>query len=147
MSDELESNIPMTHWLIAGAGLIWNLFGFMIYLSSVRATPELLLSQGFSAEQISFLESVPAWATSANAIAVTTGVLACIFLLLRKAIALPLFYASLVAVLVQDLYAYVLRDSVAVFGMLPVYIQTTVLTIAVLLILYTLRAKKRGLLR
>ena len=147
MSDELDSNTPMTHWLIAGAGLIWNLFGLSIYVKSVQATPELMLTQGFSAEQISFLESVPAWATSANAIAVTAGVLACILLLLRKSIALPLFYVSLAAVLVQDLYAYVLRDSVAVFGMVPVYIQATVLTIAVLLIVYSLRAKKRGVLR
>lgn len=145
MSDNLDQGTPMTHWLVAGAGLIWNLFGFMIYLMTVRATPEQLAAQ-YSAAEIAFIESVPVWATSANAIAVTLGVLAAVLLLLRKALALPLFIGSLIALLVQDLHAFVLADVVSVFGMVPLYIQGTVLLIAIALILYTMSAKKRGLL-
>lgn len=145
MSDESNNETPMLHWLVAGAGLIWNLFGFSIYLMTVRATPEQLAQQ-YNDEQIAFMNSVPAWATSANAIAVSLGVLACVFLLLRKSIALPLFIASFVALLVQDLHAFVIADVVSVFGILPAYIQGTVLVIAIGLILYTRRAKNRGLL-
>ena len=92
------------------------------------------------------MNSVPVWATSANAIAVTAGVLACIFLLMRRAMALPLFILSLVALLVQDLHAFVLEDVVAVFGMVPAYIQGTVLLIAIGLIFYTHSVKNKGLL-
>lgn len=145
MSDELEGATPMTHWLVAGAGLIWNLFGFSIYLMTVRATPEQLAMQ-YNEAEIAFMNSVPVWATSANAIAVTLGVLACVLLLLRKSVALPLFIASLVALLVQDLHAFVLEDVVGVFGMVPAYIQGTVLVIAIALIFYTRAAKNRGLL-
>ena len=145
MSDESNTNTPMTHWLIAGAALIWNLFGFMIYLMTVRATPEQMAQQ-YNAAEIAFMDAVPAWATSANAIAVTTGVLACVFLLLRKSLALPLFIASLIALLVQDLYSFVLEDAVGVFGMMPAYIQGTVLVLAIGLIFYTRGAKSRGLL-
>ena len=53
---------------------------------------------------------------------------------------------SLLALLVQDLYSFVLVDAVGVFGMLPAYIQGTVLVVAVAMILYTLGAKKRRLL-
>ena len=144
MSDT-ASETPMTHWLIAGAGLIWNFFGLMIYVMTVRATPEQLAAQ-YDAAQIAFMESVPVWATSANAIAVTVGVLACIALLMKRAIALPLFIVSLVALLVQDLHAFVIEDVVAVFGMVPVYIQGTVLAVQIGLIFYTLSAKKKGLL-
>ena len=135
----------MTHWLVAGAALIWNLFGFMIYLMTVRATPEQMAQQ-YTAAEIAFMDAVPVWATSANAIAVTTGVLACVLLLLRKSLALPLFVASLVALLVQDLYSFVLEDAVAVFGMVPAYIQGTVFVIAIALVFYARGAKSRGLL-
>jgi len=145
MSDELNGATPMTHWLIAGAALIWNLFGFMVYLMTVRATPEQMAQQ-YNAAEIAFMDAVPAWATSANAIAVTLGVLACVLLLLRKSLALPLFVASLVALLVQDLYSFVLEDVTSVFGMVPAYIQGTVLVIAIALVFYTRGAKSRGLL-
>jgi hypothetical protein len=145
MSDELNGATPMTHWLIAGAALIWNLFGFMVYLMTVRATPEQMAQQ-YSAAEIAFIDAVPVWATSANAIAVTLGVLACVLLLLRKSLALPLFVASLVALVVQDLYSFVLEDVVSIFGMVPAYIQGTVLVIAVALVFYTRGAKSRGLL-
>jgi hypothetical protein len=145
MTDESNVKTPMTHWLIGGAGLIWNLFGLMVYVMTVRATPEQLAQQYNDAE-IAFMNSVPVWATSANAIAVTAGVLACICLLMRRAVALPLFIVSLVALLVQDLHAFVLEDVVAVFGPVPAYIQGTVLLIAIGLIFYTRRAKNKGLL-
>ena len=145
MNDELNGSTPMMHWLVAGAALIWNLFGFMIYLMTVRTTPEQMAQQ-FNAAQIAFMDAVPVWATSAHAIAVTTGVLACVLLLLRKSLALPLFVASLAALLVQDLYSFVLEDAVAVLGMMPAYIQGTVLLIAIALVFYARGAKKRGLL-
>ncbi|MDH3746855.1 MAG: hypothetical protein OER97_01515 [Gammaproteobacteria bacterium] len=148
MSDEQYTNqgTPMSHWLIGGAALIWNLFGLMIYVMTVSATPEELAAQ-YNPAEIAFLEAVPAWATSANAISVTLGVIASVLLILRKSLAVPLFIASLAAILVQDLHAFVLEDVVAIFGMVPVYIQATVLVIAIALIFYALSAKKRGLLR
>ena len=145
MSDEIDNGTPMTHWLVGGAGLIWNLFGFSIYLMTVRATPEQLAQQ-YSEAEIAFMNSVPVWATSANALAVTLGVLACVFLLLRKSIALPMFIASFIALLVQDLHTFVLADVTRVFGMVPAYIQGTVLVVAIALIMYTRSANNRGLL-
>lgn len=140
-----DPGTPMTHWLISGAALIWNLFGLMVYVMTVSATPEELAAQ-YNAAEIAFMEAVPAWATSANAIAVTLGVIASLLLLLRKSLALSLFVASLAALLVQDLHAFVLEDVVAVFGMVPVYIQVTVLVIAIALIFYSRSAKRRGVL-
>jgi hypothetical protein len=145
MSDDFNGTTPMTHWLVAGAGLIWNLFGFMIYLMTVRATPEQMAQQ-YNAAEIAFMDAIPVWATSANAIAVTAGVLASVLLLLRKSLALPLFLLSLAALLIQDLYSFVLEDVVGVFGMVPLYIQGTVLVVAIALIFYTRGAKNRGLL-
>ena len=145
MADELNGKTPMMHWLVGGAALIWNLFGFMIYLTQVKATPEQLAQQ-YNVAEIAFLNSIPVWATSANAIAVTAGVLGSVLLLLRNSMALLFFVVSLGALLVQDLYSFALVDVVAVFGMLPVYIQGTVLAVAIVLIFYARAARNRGLL-
>lgn len=137
---------PMSHWLISGAALIWNLLGLKIYVDTVSATTEDL-AQIYNDEEVRFIESVPVWATSAHAIAVTAAVIGCLLLLFRRSLALPLFIVSLVALIVQDIHSFVLNDVTAVFGMIPAYIQGTVLAVAIALIFYTRRLSQRGLLR
>jgi len=143
MSDLLNGRPSTSFWIIGGAALIWNLFGFVVYFMQVSASPEELAAS-YSAEEIDFMLSTPKWATSAFAIAVNAGVLGSLFLLLRKAWAVPMFVLSLVALLIQDLNTFVLNDAVAVFGATPVYIQGSVLTISVLLIFYSRATKRKG---
>lgn len=133
----------MVFWLISGAALIWNLFGLIVYYLQVSATPEQLAAQ-YSPEQIEFMLSTPVWATSAFAIAVNAGVLGSLFLLLRKAWAIPMFILSLVAVLVQNLNSFVLNDVIAVFGTTPAIIQAAVLLISIALLLYSRATRARG---
>lgn len=130
----------MSFWLIGGAALIWNLFGFIVYYMQVTATPEQLAAQ-YSPEQVEFMARTPLWATSAFAIAVNAGVLGSLFLLLRKAWAVPLFALSLAAVLLQNINSFVLNDAIAIFGTTPAFIQGTVLLIGIALLLYA-RASK-----
>jgi len=146
MDDESNDGTPMTHWVISGSAVAWNLIGFMIYLMTVRATPEEMAAQ-YSAAQMAYMDAIPVWATSAYATAVTAGVLACILLLLRKSLAVPVFIVSLAALLVQGLHMFVIGDAIGTFGMVPAYIQGTVIVIAIALVFYSRRAKDRGLLR
>ena len=90
MNDEQNGDTPMKHWVISGSALAWNLIGFMIYLMTVRTTPEEMAAQ-YSTAQIAYMDAIPVWATSAYATAVTAGVLACVLLLLRKSLAVPVF--------------------------------------------------------
>ena len=145
MTEESEMATPATHWLVGGAALIWNLFGMLIYVMTVSATPEQLAQQ-YNEAEIAFMQSVPLWATSANAIAVTAGVIASVLLLMKRSLALPLFVISLFALLVQDLHSFVITDVIAVFGMVPAYIAAVVLAVAILLVIYSFRKKQVGLL-
>jgi len=88
--------------------------------------------------------NTPKWATSAFAIAVNAGVLGSLFLLLRRAWAIPMFVVSLVAVLVQNLNSFVLTDTIALFGTTPVIIQSVIVAIALLLVWYARAAKRNG---
>jgi hypothetical protein len=84
------------------------------------------------------------WVTSAFAIATTFGVIASIVLLLRKAMAYLLFVVSFVALLVQDLYLFLLSDSLAVFGSSLLVIQGSVFLGGVIWVWYSSLAKKKG---
>jgi hypothetical protein len=143
MNEQLNARQTTLFWFVGGAALIWNLFGMMIYVSQVSATPDQL-AEAYSPEQVEFMLSTPKWATAAFALAVTTGVLGCILLLLRKSWALPVFIVSLAAVFVQNVNSFVLNDAAALFGLVPVYIQSTIIIIGAALIWYARYAKSHG---
>lgn len=145
MSDEFIDDRPtLTYWIISGAALIWNLLGLYMYVGTRTTTPETYAAQGYTPEQIAFIGATPEWALSAFAISVTAGVLASLFLLLRKSWAVPTFILSLVAVVAVNINNFLLMNTVEVLGMVPVYIQSTVIVIGVLLVLYSHSAKRKG---
>ena len=144
MAEEIAGKPPVSFWLIGGAALIWNLFGMYIYVNQVTATAEGLAAAGYTPEQIQFMLAIPKWATSIFAVAVTTGVVGSLFLLLRKALATALFIISLAAVLVQNFNTFALNDALAVFGAAPAIIQAVVVIVAAALIWYARLAKARG---
>ena len=145
MVDTLEPKPGFAFWVIGAVALVWNLFGLMLYVMQVSATPEQLAA-AYTPEQVELLLAVPAWATSMTAIATTAGVLGCLLLLLRKRLAVPLFAVSLVALVLQDLYTFVLADTLAVFGSQPLIIQVVVFVVALLLLWYSRRAAADRLL-
>lgn len=95
---------PIWFWIIAALALAWNALGVMAYIADVSQTPEQLASQSQAIQDL--VASRPVWATSAFAIAVVAGLLGCIGLLLRKAWSMTVFWLSLIAVLVQQFYAF-----------------------------------------
>jgi len=74
MSDVISGKPPTSFWIIGGVALVWNLIGLMLYYMQVSATPEMLAAV-YSEAEYEFLVSIPTWATTAHAIAVTAGVL------------------------------------------------------------------------
>lgn len=145
MSDEvaIDGKPPTSFWIIGGVALIWNLLGLMIYYMSVTATPEHLASY-YSEEELEFMLTIPKWATAANATAVTFGVIGCVLLLLRKAWAIPAFVVSLVGLVVQDIYGFVIADTLAVWGAGSLILPAIVLIIAIGLIVYSRNATTKG---
>ncbi|MDH3585960.1 MAG: hypothetical protein OEQ30_02640 [Gammaproteobacteria bacterium] len=143
MLDEINGKPPLSFWMVAGVALAWNLIGLFMYYSGVSATPEQLKTV-YSPEQFAAIEATPVWVTSAFAIATTVGVIASIVLLLRKALAFVLFVVSFVALLIQDLYLFLLSDSLAVFGSSLLVVQGCVFVGGVIWIWYASLARNRG---
>lgn len=143
MSDIPNSELPTAFWIIGGVFLLWNFFGLMIYYDQMTMSPEVL-ADNFNAAQQAFLENMPMWATSAYAIAVTAGVIASLFLLVRNALALPIYIVSFAGVIVQDLHSFVLSDGLAVWGSSALYLPTLVIVIGIVEIWYSRSAKTKG---
>ncbi len=134
---------PTSYWIIAAVFLVWNLIGLMFYYMQVTASPEVLAAS-LTPEQLDFVNSTPVWATSAYAIAVTTGVLGAALLLLRRTVAVLLFIVSFAAVLMQDLDAFVLRNVLELWGNGALVLPSIVIVVCILEIWYSRSAKARG---
>lgn len=143
MSEIPNNELPASFWIIGGVFLLWNFLGLMIYYEQVTMSPEVL-ADTFNAAQQAFLQDKPLWATSAYAIAVTAGVIASLLLLVRNALALPVFIVSLAGVIVEDLNSFVLSDGLAVWGSSALYLPTLVFVLCVVEIWYSRSAKAKG---
>lgn len=144
MSHESNTRPGTSFWVLCGLLAVWNLSGLFSYYQMSTTTPEQLEAAGYNALQIAHVLNTPAWAHSAYAIAVNAGVLGVIFLLLRKAWALPMFVISLAGALLQDLDAYILRGALDHFDTIWVAIPIAVIAICIFEIWYSSKARARG---
>lgn len=142
MSDELNSGPSTNFWIIGGAALVWNLIGLAIYISEVTAGPEAFAS--YTEAQQAFLLGKPAWATSAFAIAVSTGVLGSLLLLLRKSLAIIMFAASLLGIIVQNVHAFGLANGLEVWGPTGLILPAILIVVGVALLMYARAANAKN---
>ena len=92
MNDETVVGVHWSFWAIGAVGLVFNLMGCMNFFSQMDADMVASMPEAYRA----IVESRPAWATGAFAVAVFGGALGGILLLLRKSAAYYVFIASLV---------------------------------------------------
>jgi len=123
------------------AALLWNLIGCAAYLADVMMTPEAVAQM--TADQQAMYAARPSWAVAATAIAVWFGAAGCVGLLLRKRWATPLFITSLAALVVQNVWLFLL-SGVAQVDPAAVVLQACVLLIAVGLVLLGRKAAAQG---
>ncbi len=144
MSEESTTNPSTAFWVIGGLLGVWNLSGLYQYYNFSTLEPQVLQDAGYTAAQMAHVFDTPAWAHSAYAIAVNAGVLGVIFLLLRKAWAIPMFIVSLVGAILQFADAYLLRNGLELFERIWLIIPALVIAICIFEIWYSRRAKARG---
>lgn len=127
---------------IAILALIWNIIGLSAFAISFMITPEVIAQ--LPPEEQALYNNIPMWATAAFALAVFAGVIGCILLLMKKAVAFELFVLSIIGVIVQNIHGLVLADTIAVHGTSAMAMPLTVFLIGVGLILMSKKAKQAG---
>lgn len=126
-------------WVIGGLALIWNVGGIANYVMQVTDAAVL---DSYRASERAIIEGRPAWATGAFALAVFSGGLGCVLLLLRKLVAIWALTVSLIGVAVTQFHAL---SAGITFSMGEIAgIILVPLLMPVLLIIYARYAKRRG---
>jgi hypothetical protein len=133
-------------WIIAVVAFVWNAMGVMRYLMQAYNTESFRAE--FNAEQLTLIDSTPAWLTGLFATAVFSGLLGCILLLIRKKLAVVLFGLSLLTVLIQMIYLWLATDSIEVFGTVNgIVMPLMVIVISIFLYFYSKGATQKGWLK
>lgn len=138
-----STNKPsMSFWIISVIALVWNLIGVMAYMAQAYMTDESIAALP-EAEKVMY-ENVPAWATAAFAIGVFGGAIGCILLLLRKKLATSLFIISLLGVLVQMVYNFMISKAAEVYGPGGMIMPVMVILIGFFLVWYSKKSITKG---
>jgi len=134
---------PTWYWAVSVLALIWMLFGVFAW------TMDFLMDEAALAQMTDMqrqLYSVrPQWLFVVYAIAIFSGLAGVIGLLMRKAWAIPAFWISLIAIIIQFGYTLLVMDAVRQLGAaaaLPFPI--VIFAIGAALLWFALQAKKSG---
>ena len=133
---------PLGFWVVSVLALLWNLVGMAIFFMQVNMPPEALAAM--PAEQRALYESTPVWVNGAFAVAVFGGALGSAMLLMRKRLALPLLALSLLGVLVQMGYTYLMTPAFRVYGPSGAILPALLVLIALFLVWFARRSLARG---
>lgn len=130
---------PSFFWAVGVIAFLWYAFGVYNFLMHAFLTSEAL-SQLSSADQV-FHDNLPAWYISAFALAVFTGLIGSIALLIRKRWAYIIFVISFLDVGIQQFY--VLTE----INPRDIFMSLSSLVIAVFLVWFSKRAVSKGWLK
>jgi len=132
-------------WVVGVLGLLWSAGGALDYVMTQTRNESYM--SAFTPDQLTFFYGLGTWVIAAWAIAVWGGVVGAVLLLLRKAIAVWVLLASLVAMLITTFQNYVLSNGMEVVGDTFNLIFTAVIFVISLgLYLYARAMQRRGVL-
>jgi len=130
-------------WIISILALIWNIMGVVAYLGQAYITDEALALLP-EADQ-AYYNNVPAWVTAAFAIAVFSGFIGTVVLLMKKKFATSLFIVSFLAVITQSIYNLFIQNYADVIGV-KMIMPLVIIVIALFLVWYSKNETKKGIL-
>ena len=145
MNEQIETvsnHAPIWFKILGWILLIWNLMGLAVFVTSLALVnnDEAFQNTEFSDAQIELIKSTPTWVNIAFGVAVIFGVLGCIALLLRKSAATPLLVLSLLGVIAQSTYVFLLSNSVELMG---VGLSPIVIPVAIALVPFAIYCSKQ----
>lgn len=132
---------PTWFWVIAGIALVWMLIGVLSWVMDLM-TDEAAIAQMSEAQQ-QLYRSRPSWIFGVYAVAIFSGLAGAIGLLMRKGWAVSAFAVSLIAIIVQFGYTFLVMDAIRLLGAAAAVIFPLVIfAIGAALLWFSLHAKK-----
>ena len=129
-------------WITGVIALLWNLLGVDGFIG------QALMSNRFKSMyteiQLEVISNLPSWYIVVFGIAVIASALACIIMLLKKKLAIQLFQLGLLAVLIQTTFNLFVNEGRYAYGPFEYTMLILIPAVAVLLLLYSKSALKKG---
>jgi len=135
---------PVHLWIVGILSLLWNAVGAFDYLAT-KMRLDFYMSQ-FTAAQLEYFYSFPTWVVAAWAVGVWGALLGSLALLLRKALAVLLFGASILGLAVSSVYNFALTNGMEIMGSEGAMFTGVIWLIALFLFFYARAMAKRGVL-
>ncbi|MGB6150397.1 MAG: hypothetical protein WBG48_00275 [Pricia sp.] len=133
---------PKSFWVISVLAFLWNLMGvFQFYLATFNLDA---MVESLPQVEADLYRGIPTWYTVIFAIAVFSGLLGSITMLLRKKMTVALFGISLLTVLVAQGYWLLGTGAIEVLGTTSVIMPLVVIAISIFLYFYNKGAAKHG---
>jgi hypothetical protein len=127
-------------WVISSIALVWNLMGVFNYLDQAFMTNKVL--EVLPKEQQILYQDVPAWVTAAFAIAVFSGTLGSLLLLLKKKNASTFFIISFLGIMGQMSYGLLIDQSSDSYGPMGIAMPIIIIAFGGYLIWYSRKANE-----
>lgn len=145
MATTYPDRVPVWFWIVSGLALLWEGMGCYAYLMQVTMNAKDLaqLPEG----QRQMWEAMPIWVVGAYAVAVWAGLLGAVALLMRRQWAKPMFLLSLIGVLIQFGWAFLVAGAAEKIGTGAYALPAAIIAIAVLLVWFSSMAANRAWLR
>lgn len=134
--------VPLWYWAVAVVALLWNLVGCAAFAGEVFAQEAMM--ESMTDAQKEWARSTPGWIYFVYFLAVATGVVGSIGLLLRQRWTVAMFALSLAAILIQMLYTMVIAGGLQVMGTGAAVLPCTVILLAAIFLWFSWFARGKG---
>ena len=132
-------DMKKSFYIICSLTLIWNIVGVINYLGFVYMSNEAF--KALPGDMQLYIETRPSWVTGAFALAVFSGTIGNIGLLIRKKWANLLLIISLITIVIQTFYNFFIQDIVQIPNS-EVSISILIVIVAVFLVIYSQKINK-----
>jgi hypothetical protein len=129
---------PLSYWVIAILGLLWNGFGAYLYMIS-KLDPETAM-QGATPEMRDYVASMPLWAHVGWSLGIWGSALGSVLMLVRSRHAVSAFLVSLLGALASF-------AAQAMAGVLPIGLSLTIAAVIAFLWWFCRNEAGKGTLR
>lgn len=139
---------PTVFWITSVAAVLWNAFGAFDYTMTHIGGEAYLRSAGLGDSAVEWFNTAPAWLTAVWAFGVWGGLAGAVLLLLRSRYAVAAFAISLAGVIVMTFatnFMHPYPPEMHTPGMTA--IEWTIKLVALLLLVFAVRMRTRGILR
>ncbi len=141
MNDKATGGVHWSFWVVGAIALVWHVMGSLNYLMQTNADFVATLPETHRA----IINGRPVWATGGFAMAVFGGALGSLLLLLRKSVAIYLFVAALLGVVLTMIHTARIASSVIDFSAVEIIVMVLLpFVVAAALIWYSSWAKSKG---